>query len=65
MPQPSGGPVDSRVPGEVGAPVDGVTVIEPVIDVALTPQVTRPSWRIVRLAREVARFVHDLLSEVP
>ena len=65
MPQPSGGPVESRVSEEVGTPVNGVTVLEPVSDAPLTPPVAQPSSAFMRLAREVARFVHDLLSEIP
>jgi hypothetical protein len=63
MPQPSGGPVDSRVPGEVGVRVTGVSVLQPAPDAPAAS--ARPSWRISKLLRQVARFVHDLLSEVP
>ena len=45
--------------------MNGVTVLEPVVDAPIAPSAVDPASRIVRLAREVARFVHDLLSEVP
>jgi len=50
--------------------MNGVSVFGPDVDVdvdvavAPTPAV-QPSSRLLRVARIVARFVHDLLSEVP
>jgi hypothetical protein len=46
--------------------MNGVSVLETVVDVPVQPRpVAQPSSGIVRLAREVARFVHDLLTETP
>ena len=66
MRQPSGGSVDPRVPGEVSGPMNGVSVLEPIVDLPVQPRpAVQPSSRILRLARDVARFVHDLLTEAP
>ena len=45
--------------------MNSVDVLDPVPHAAVTAPVARPSSRLVRLAREVARFVHDLLTDVP
>jgi hypothetical protein len=46
--------------------MNGVSVLEPVVDMPVSPRpVAQPSSRLVRLAREVARFVHHLLTETP
>jgi hypothetical protein len=66
MRQPSGGPVDPRVPGEVNRPMNGVSVLEPVVDMPVSSRpVAEPSSRFMRLARDLARFVHHLLTEAP
>jgi hypothetical protein len=46
--------------------MNGVSVFAPDVDVAVAPTpAVQPSSRLLRVARIVARFVHDLLSEVP
>jgi hypothetical protein len=65
MRQPSGSPAGSRVPDESGASMNSVDVLDPAPHAPVTAPVARPSSRLVRLAREVARFVHDLLTDVP
>ena len=66
MRQPPGGSVGPRVPGEVNRPMNGVSVFEPVIEVPVTPKAAaQPTSRLVRLARDIARFVHDLLTQIP
>jgi hypothetical protein len=65
MRQPPGRPIDSRVSGEVEAPMNGVSVLESAAKRPVAVPVAAPTSRLVRLAREVARFVHDLLTETP
>ena len=46
--------------------MNGVSVLEPIVDLPVQPRpAVQPSSRILRLARDVARFVHDLLTEAP
>jgi hypothetical protein len=45
--------------------VNSADVLAPAPHAPVTPPVAHPSSRLVRLAREVARFVHDLLTELP
>jgi len=45
--------------------MNGVSVLEPLAGPPLERPATQPASRIVRLARELARFVHDLLTEIP
>ena len=46
--------------------MNGVSVFEPVIEIpAAAKPSAQPSSRILRLARDLARFVHDLLTETP
>jgi len=44
--------------------MSGVTVLDP--PAAAPPaDAVRPVPRVLRVARQVARFVHDLLTEIP
>jgi hypothetical protein len=45
--------------------MNGVSVLETAAERPVAPPITSPASRLVRLARDVARFVHDLLTEVP
>jgi len=46
--------------------MNGVSVLEPVVDMPVSPRpVAEPSSRFMRLARDLARFVHHLLTEAP
>jgi hypothetical protein len=65
MRQPPGGPVDSRIFGEVEPPMNGVSLLESAAERPVASPVAPPASRIVRLARDLARFVHDLLTEIP
>jgi hypothetical protein len=45
--------------------MNSVDVLAPLPQAPVTSPVAHPSSRLVRVAREVARFVHDLLTELP
>ena len=44
--------------------MNSIDVLETAPPAPITP-LARPTSRLVRLARDVARFVHDLLTQVP
>jgi hypothetical protein len=45
--------------------MNGVSLLESAAERPVASPVAPPASRIVRLARDLARFVHDLLTEIP